>query len=80
MNDTPDGPDPDVTDQVPAGCPRLASGRHIEKLAQYGEMMVARGREEVEKTFPHLANHLQACPACTSVVEAVVAFLNEPGA
>jgi hypothetical protein len=78
MNDTPDGPGPDMADQIPARCPRLASSRYLEKLAQYAEVMVAHGQEKVEKTFPRLANHLKACSACTSVVEDMLAFLNEP--
>lgn len=78
MSHQPDGPDPDAPDQAGARCPRLTSGRYLEKLAQYAERMVAHGQEKVEKIFPRLANHLKACPACTSVVDDMRAFLNEP--
>jgi hypothetical protein len=79
VNHTPDGPDPDATDQVPDQCPYLASDRYMEELAHYAETMVAHGREEVEKSFPRLAKHLSECSACTSVVEDMLAFLSEPG-
>ena len=78
MSHTQNGKESDATDRASAGCSRLASGRYLEKLAQYAETMVAHGQEEVKKSFPRLAKHLSGCPTCTSVIDDMIAFLNEP--
>ncbi|MBZ5686402.1 MAG: hypothetical protein LAP86_15335 [Acidobacteriia bacterium] len=49
-----------------------------ENIGAYAEAIVAEGREEADKRFPILAEHIRKCPSCQSTLEETVAFLNEP--
>src|SRR5947209_15192565 len=49
-----------------------------EYIGAYAEAIVAQGREEADKRFPTLAEHITKCPGCQSILEETVAFLNEP--
>jgi len=68
----------DTADQAPDECPRLASDLYMQELAIYAEARVAHGREEAERHVPLLVEHLRGCLPCTSAVDEMVAFLNEP--
>jgi hypothetical protein len=49
-----------------------------EYMGVYAEAIVTEGREEADKRFPILAEHITKCPSCKSTLEETVAFLNEP--
>ncbi len=49
-----------------------------EKMGAYAEAIIAKGREEADKRFPVLAEHVGRCSSCTSTLEETLAFLNEP--
>ncbi len=49
-----------------------------EYMGAYAEAIVAEGKEEADKCFPLLAEHISKCPSCQSTLEETVAFLNEP--
>jgi len=51
--------------------------QEYEQMGAYAEAIVAEGREEADKRFPILAEHIRRCPACKSTVEETVAFLKE---
>ena len=51
--------------------------QEYEHLGAYAEAIVAQGREEADKTFPILAEHIRKCPSCKSTLEETLAFLNE---
>ena len=51
--------------------------QEYEQMGAYAEAIVAEGREEAEKRFPVLAEHIRRCPGCKSTVEETVAFLKE---
>lgn len=52
--------------------------QEYERMGAYAEAIVAEGREEADKRFPVLAEHLKRCPSCKSTLEETLAFLNEP--
>ena len=49
-----------------------------EHMGAYAEAIIAKGREEADKRFPVLAEHVRRCSSCTSTLEDILAFLNEP--
>jgi hypothetical protein len=49
-----------------------------ERMGAYAEAIIAKGREEADKLFPVLAEHIRRCSSCTSTLEDTLAFLNEP--
>ena len=51
--------------------------QEYEQMGAYAEAIVAEGREEADKRFPILAEHIRRCPGCKSTLEETVAFLNE---
>ena len=52
--------------------------RELEHMGKYAESIVAEGREESDKRFPILAEHITRCPSCKSTLEETLAFLKEP--
>jgi hypothetical protein len=52
--------------------------QEYERMGAYAEAIVAEGREEADKRFPILAEHLKRCQSCKSTLEETLAFLNEP--
>ncbi len=61
----------------PAQQEQLAAAQEYEQMGAYAEAIVAKGREEADKHFPVLADHIKRCPGCKSTLEAILAFLNE---
>jgi hypothetical protein len=51
--------------------------QEYEQLGAFAEAIVAQGKEEAEKRFPILAEHLRECPSCKSTLEETLIFLNE---
>ena len=51
--------------------------QEYEQMGAYAEAIVAEGREEADKRFPVLAEHIRRCPGCKSTMEEIVAFLKE---
>ena len=51
--------------------------QEYEQMGAYAEAIVAEGRDEADKRFPVLAEHIRRCPGCKSTLEETVAFLNE---
>jgi len=49
-----------------------------EQMGAYAEAIIAKGREEADKRFPVLAEHVRSCLSCASTVEDTLAFLDEP--
>ncbi len=49
-----------------------------EHMGAYAEAIIAEGREEADKRFPVLAEHVRRCSSCKSTLEDTLAFLNEP--
>ncbi|HYT46578.1 MAG TPA: hypothetical protein VEP90_29895 [Methylomirabilota bacterium] len=49
-----------------------------EHMGAYAEAIMAEGREEANKRFSVLAEHIRKCSSCKSTLEATLAFLNEP--
>jgi hypothetical protein len=49
-----------------------------EHMGAYAEAIIAKGREEADKRFPVLAEHIRRCSSCTSTLEEILTFLNEP--
>ena len=49
-----------------------------EQMGAYAEAIIAVGREEADKRFPVLADHVRRCSSCQSTLEDTLAFLNEP--
>jgi hypothetical protein len=49
-----------------------------EQMGAYAEAIIAKGREEADKRFPVLAEHVRSCLSCASTLEDTLAFLNEP--
>jgi hypothetical protein len=49
-----------------------------EQMGAYAEAIIAKGREEADKRFPVLAEHVRSCLSCASTLEETLAFLNEP--
>jgi len=52
-------------------------GQDYEHLGAYAEAIIAKGREEADKRFPILGEHIRKCSSCKSTLEATLAFLNE---
>ena len=48
-----------------------------EQMGAYAEAIVAEGKENADKRFPILAEHISRCPGCKSTLEETEAFLNE---
>jgi len=57
---------------------REIEAQEYEHMGAYAEAIVAEGREEADKRFPVLAEHIRRCPSCKSTLEETLAFLNEP--
>ena len=51
--------------------------QEYERMGAYAETIVAEGREEADKRFPILAEHIRRCPSCKSTLEETLAFLKE---
>ena len=51
--------------------------QEYERMGAYAETIVAEGREEADKRFPILAEHIRRCPSCASTLEETLAFLKE---
>jgi hypothetical protein len=49
-----------------------------EHMGAYAEAIIAKGREEADKRFPVLAEHVRRCWSCTSTLGEILDFLNEP--
>ena len=52
--------------------------QEYEQMGAYAEAIVAKGREEADKSFSLLADHIKRCPGCKSTLEAILAFLHDP--
>lgn len=52
--------------------------QEYEQMGAYAEAIVAEGREEADKRFSVLAEHIRRCPNCKSTLEETLAFLNGP--
>lgn len=48
-----------------------------EQMGTYAEAIATQGKEEADQHFPVLAQHIKRCPACSSFLEDLLAFLNE---
>ncbi len=48
-----------------------------EHIGAYAEGIMGEGREEADKRFPVLAEHIRKCPSCKSWLEETLDFLNE---
>jgi hypothetical protein len=48
-----------------------------EHMGAYAEAIMAEGREEADKRFLVLAEHVRKCSSCKSTLEETLAFLNE---
>jgi hypothetical protein len=48
-----------------------------EHMGAYAEAIMAKGREDADKRFPVLAEHVRRCSSCSSTLEDTLAFLNE---
>ena len=51
--------------------------QEYEHMGAYAEIIVAEGREEADKRFPILAEHIRRCPSCKSTLEETLVFLKE---
>ena len=51
--------------------------QEYEHMGAYAETIVAKGREEADKRFPILAEHIRRCSICASTLEETLAFLKE---
>ncbi len=51
--------------------------REYEHMGAYAETIIAEGREEAEKRFCTLVEHIKRCPSCKSMLEETLAFLKE---
>ena len=51
--------------------------QEYERMGAYAETIVAEGREEADKRFPILAEHIRRCSICASTLEETLAFLKE---
>ena len=51
--------------------------QEYERMGAYAETIVAKGREEADKRFSILAEHIRRCPSCASTLEETLAFLKE---
>ena len=49
-----------------------------EHMGAYAEAIIANGREEADKRFPVLAEHVKRCSSCASTLKDTLAFLSEP--
>lgn len=49
-----------------------------EHMGAYAEAIISKGREEADKRFSLLAEHIRKCSSCKSMLEETLAFLNEP--
>jgi len=49
-----------------------------EHMGAYAEAIMAEGREEANKRFSVLAEHIRKCSSCNSWLEETLAFLNDP--
>ena len=48
-----------------------------EQMGAYAEAILAEGREEADKRFLVLAEHIRKCPGCTSTLDETLDFLND---
>jgi hypothetical protein len=48
-----------------------------EHIGAYAEAIMTEGREEADKRFLVLAEHIRKCSSCKSTLEETLAFLNE---
>src|SRR6266699_3826300 len=44
-------------------------GQDYEHLGAYAEAIIAKGREEADKRFPILGEHIRKCSSCKSTLE-----------
>src|SRR5216684_7175955 len=44
-----------------------------EHMGAYAEAIIAKGREEADKRFPVLAEHVRRCSSCISTLEEILA-------
>lgn len=51
--------------------------RRYEQIGAYAEAIVAKGKEEADRRFHVLAQHIKECSECTSLLEDTLDFLNE---
>jgi hypothetical protein len=49
-----------------------------EHMGAYAEAIISKGREEADKRFSVLAEHVRKCSSCKSMLEETLSFLNEP--
>jgi hypothetical protein len=49
-----------------------------EHMGAYAEAIIAQGREEANKCFSVISEHVRRCSRCKSTLEETLAFLNEP--
>ena len=77
LNNYPETPAHDLLTQF-VMLHHAIEAQDYEYIGAYAEAIVAEGREEADKRFPLLAEHISKCPSCQSTLEETVAFLNEP--
>ncbi len=51
--------------------------RDYEQIAAYAETIVTEKKEEADRRFPKLAEHLTRCLVCRSTLEEMLTFLKE---
>jgi len=51
--------------------------QEYEQIGAYAEAIIAVGREEADKRFAVLAEHIRRCSNCKATLEETVAFLNK---
>ena len=48
-----------------------------EQIGAYAEAIVAEGKEDADKQFSVLADHIKKCSGCKTILEEILDFLNE---
>ena len=76
LNDYPEVPIHNLLDRF-VTIHHEIEAQEYEHLGAYAEAIIAQGREEADKHFPILAEHIRKCPSCKSTLEETLAFLNE---
>jgi hypothetical protein len=50
--------------------------KDYEQMGAYAEAIIAEGRDEADKRFLVLAEHIRKCPSCKSTLDETLDFLN----
>ncbi len=77
LNGTPEAPVHELLTRF-ATIHHEIEAQDYEQMGAYAEAIIAKGREEADKRFPVLAEHVRRCSSCSSTLEETLAFLKEP--